>query len=76
MFNCIIMGAAGRDFHDFKTFFRDHPEFFAQLKLCIIEFHPLMIDEETLETCRETLRDAGLSLVEKADQTEAWIRPR
>ena len=27
MFNCIIMGAAGRDFHDFKTFFRDHPEF-------------------------------------------------
>lgn len=27
MFDCIIMGAAGRDFHDFKTFFTDHPEF-------------------------------------------------
>jgi predicted GTPase len=27
MFNCIIMGAAGRDFHDFKTFFMAHPEF-------------------------------------------------
>jgi predicted GTPase len=27
MFNCIIMGAAGRDFHNFRTFFRDHPEF-------------------------------------------------
>ncbi|RLA55800.1 MAG: GTPase [Gammaproteobacteria bacterium] len=27
MFNCIIMGAAGRDFHDFQTFFIDHPEF-------------------------------------------------
>jgi len=27
MFNCIIMGAAGRDFHDFKTFFTDHPQF-------------------------------------------------
>ncbi len=27
MFNCIIMGAAGRDFHDFKTFFTEHPEF-------------------------------------------------
>jgi len=27
MFNCIIMGAAGRDFHDFKTFFAAHPEF-------------------------------------------------
>jgi len=27
MFNCIIMGAAGRDFHDFRTFFVDHPEF-------------------------------------------------
>ena len=27
MFNCIIMGAAGRDFHDFKTFFIEHPEF-------------------------------------------------
>jgi predicted GTPase len=27
MFNCIIMGAAGRDFHDFRTFFLDHPEF-------------------------------------------------
>jgi len=26
-FNCIIMGAAGRDFHDFQTFFRDHPDF-------------------------------------------------
>ena len=26
-FNCIIMGAAGRDFHDFQTFFRDRPEF-------------------------------------------------
>ncbi len=27
MFNCIIMGAAGRDFHDLKTFFVQHPEF-------------------------------------------------
>jgi predicted GTPase len=27
MFNCIIMGAAGRDFHDFRTFFSRHPEF-------------------------------------------------
>lgn len=27
MFNCIIMGAAGRDFHDFRTFFIDKPEF-------------------------------------------------
>jgi predicted GTPase len=26
-FNCIIMGAAGRDFHDFQTFFREHPTF-------------------------------------------------
>jgi predicted GTPase len=25
--NCIIMGAAGRDFHDFLTFFHDHPQF-------------------------------------------------
>jgi predicted GTPase len=24
---CIIMGAAGRDFHDFQTFFRAHPYF-------------------------------------------------
>jgi len=27
MYRCIIMGAAGRDFHDFRTFFLDHPEF-------------------------------------------------
>lgn len=27
MFNCIIMGAAGRDFHDFQTFFVKHPAF-------------------------------------------------
>ena len=26
-FNCIIMGAAGRDFHNFRTFFSAHPEF-------------------------------------------------
>ncbi|MBI5067401.1 MAG: tetraacyldisaccharide 4'-kinase [Deltaproteobacteria bacterium] len=26
-FRCVILGAAGRDFHDFQTFFRDHPEF-------------------------------------------------
>ena len=26
-FNCIIMGAAGRDFHDFQTFFRRNPQF-------------------------------------------------
>jgi predicted GTPase len=26
-FRCIVMGAAGRDFHDVQTFFRDHPEF-------------------------------------------------
>src|SRR5574341_1662390 len=26
-FRCIVMGAAGRDFHDFATFFRDRPEF-------------------------------------------------
>ena len=25
--SCLIMGAAGRDFHDFQTFFRRHPEF-------------------------------------------------
>ena len=28
--NCIIMGAAGRDFHDFQTFFRTHPTFRVQ----------------------------------------------
>ncbi len=26
-FNCIIMGAAGRDFHDFLSFFRERPQF-------------------------------------------------
>jgi len=26
-FTCIIMGAAGRDFHDYLRFFRDRPEF-------------------------------------------------
>lgn len=26
-FQCVIMGAAGRDFHDFQTFFRDRAEF-------------------------------------------------
>ncbi|MCB9649662.1 MAG: GTPase [Deltaproteobacteria bacterium] len=26
-FNCIIMGAAGRDFHDFLTFFQKNPQF-------------------------------------------------
>lgn len=26
-FNCIIMGAAGRDFHDFQTFFRRNSQF-------------------------------------------------
>lgn len=25
-FRCVILGAAGRDFHDFLTFFREHPE--------------------------------------------------
>ena len=25
--NCLILGAAGRDFHNFQTFFRAHPEF-------------------------------------------------
>ena len=29
-FNCIIMGAAGRDFHDFQTFFRRNPQFRVQ----------------------------------------------
>ncbi len=27
MARCIILGAAGRDFHDFRTFFREHPDF-------------------------------------------------
>jgi predicted GTPase len=26
-FNCLIMGAAGRDFHNFQTFFRGRPQF-------------------------------------------------
>ena len=26
-FNCILLGAAGRDFHDFQTFFRRQPQF-------------------------------------------------
>jgi predicted GTPase len=26
-FNTIIMGAAGRDFHDFRTFFQERDEF-------------------------------------------------
>jgi predicted GTPase len=27
VFNCLIMGAAGRDFHNFQTFFRERPAF-------------------------------------------------
>lgn len=27
IFNCILMGAAGRDFHDFQRFFRTRPQF-------------------------------------------------
>lgn len=27
VFNCLIMGAAGRDFHNFQTFFRDRPAY-------------------------------------------------
>jgi len=27
MFNCIIMGAAGRDFHNFRSFFRNNDQF-------------------------------------------------
>jgi predicted GTPase len=27
MFNCIIMGAAGRDFHNFRSFFLNNPQF-------------------------------------------------
>lgn len=27
IFNCLILGAAGRDFHNFQMFFRDRPEF-------------------------------------------------
>ena len=27
MFNCIIMGAAGRDFHNFRSFFLERPQF-------------------------------------------------
>jgi predicted GTPase len=26
-YDCLILGAAGRDFHDFQTFFRDNPQF-------------------------------------------------
>ena len=26
-FRCIVLGAAGRDFHDVQTFFRNHPDF-------------------------------------------------
>lgn len=26
-FRCLILGAAGRDFHNFRTFFRQHPQF-------------------------------------------------
>lgn len=26
-FHCLIMGAAGRDFHNFQAFFRDRPSF-------------------------------------------------
>jgi predicted GTPase len=29
-YNCLIMGAAGRDFHDFQMFFRDNPQFRVQ----------------------------------------------
>ena len=32
MFNCIIMGAAGRDFHDFRSFFIEHPAHFADVR--------------------------------------------
>ena len=27
MFNCIIMGAAGRDFHNFNVVYRDNPDY-------------------------------------------------
>ncbi len=43
-FNCIIMGAAGRDFHDFQTFFRDHSDF----RVCCFTAHQIpFIDQRS-----------------------------
>jgi predicted GTPase len=36
-FNCIIMGAAGRDFHDFLTFFRQRDDF----RVCCFTAHQI-----------------------------------
>jgi predicted GTPase len=40
--NCIIMGAAGRDFHDFLRYFRDRPE----LRVCCFTAHQIPFIEE------------------------------
>lgn len=43
-FRCIVLGAAGRDFHDFLTFFRENPTF----RVCCFTAHQIpFIDERT-----------------------------
>ena len=35
-FRCIILGAAGRDFHDFQTFFASRPDFRVVAFTCLL----------------------------------------
>ncbi len=68
--NCIIMGAAGRDFHDFLTFFAVHPE----LRVCCFtaEQIPFIADRVFPAALAGPAYDQDIPIVGE-DQLEAMI---
>jgi FkbM family methyltransferase len=70
-FNVMIMDIEGSEFDALRA----SPGLLTHYRLAIIELHPEMIGEKSVEECRILLRDAGLSHVGSAGITEAWLRP-
>jgi FkbM family methyltransferase len=69
-FTALIIDVEGSE----REVFEDSKDLLKQFRVVIVELHDWAIGEAGVKRCREILHDSGLSLVQRAGITEAWLR--
>jgi FkbM family methyltransferase len=70
-FSTLIMDVEGSEYDVLEA----APALLKNYRLAVIEFHEWAIGAKKLARCKEILTAAGLQLVGKSSDTEAWQRP-
>jgi FkbM family methyltransferase len=68
LFNTLIMDIEG---HEYDFILENDLKLFDKL---LIEFHPLILGEKKIETCKNSLINKSFNLVERTGQVEFWAK--